>query len=201
MNIRCILLLASRSFFGFKVILAILAILSMMAAAPRVDAGESPVAANPADTAGVGGAPADHDMVAVGEPPAVAADGGDGDQPAPRSVRTIKGHVKGQDLRLAVHGGAVDRTRGGLKADDLMFAPGSTKVISKTKSHGTKQVYHSEGGSPFKKWNAALTQARHDLGFTGRFVPVGGQSAEGQRLLAAARALYNALQCDDAYPR
>ena len=153
----------------------------------RVAAGGSPVVVNLVDRA-VGGAP-DAAAVVVGEAPAA-----DGPPPQPRSVRTVKSHFKGQDLRVAVHGGAIDKTRGGLKQDDLMFKPGGTKVISKKKSRSCKQVYNHEGGSPFKRWNAACTQARHDLGFVGRWVPLGGQTADGQRLLAAARALYHAGQ-------
>ena len=138
----------------------------------------------------------DADPPAVGDPPMAEGEGDEQVPPhefEPLPLSRFK-NLKGQrEVRLAVHGGAVKSTRGGLERTDLMFKPGTTKVISIKKSTQTKQVYHDGGGSPLKRWNAAVSQARRELGFDveRRFVPVGGETISGQLLKMTAREIYD----------
>ena len=150
-----------------------------------------PPAAPPVPVAEAVGAPPAADGVppaAEGAPPAA----NDLEEVVPLSVRTLK-TMQGQDVRWAVFGGAVDQTRGGLKRTDLMQKPGTTKVISKQKSEESTTAFHHGGGSKLKLWNLAVKRAKDELGFTGRFVPIGGESADGKLLKARARILYAGL--------
>ena len=59
------------------------------------------------------------------------------------------------------------------------------KVVSKARSLASKRLLSKTVG----KWSKAVVAARKELGITG-FLPVGGKSAQGQALLARARAIY-----------
>ena len=68
-----------------------------------------------------------------------------------------------------------------------MKSPHTNKIVSKKKVARSCIMYQ---GSKLQLWNASVSQGRHVLNFEGRFVPVGGQSFDGRRLLWWTRAFY-----------
>ena len=97
--------------------------------------------------------------------------------------------LQGQAMRIAVFGGAWHSTSGGLKRCDLKLKVGSSRVISKKSSWASQRKYP---GSALHRWNMAVISARVNLRrhCDGRFVPVGGKTELGQRLLRLTRAHY-----------
>ena len=65
--------------------------------------------------------------------------------------------------------------------------PHTGTIVSKKLSLQMAVRYH---GSKLQRWNASVIRARIVLGYEGRFVPVGGRTVEGQRLLERARHFY-----------
>merc|ERR1712129_156040 len=80
--------------------------------------------------------------------------------------------------------GAREKTSGGLSKNDLLKNRGG-KIVSKKKSLRGKKSWR---GSKLETWNKALKKARVKLGLTG-FVPAGGNTPEGKKLLAEIRAI------------
>ena len=95
--------------------------------------------------------------------------------------------AKARATRRAVFEGAAPSTRRGLRQDDIdknKFG----RVVSKRVSHRKKHEY---GGSVLRRWNDAVKRARELLGneFRGRFVPCGGNTPDGWRLLETVRVI------------
>jgi len=80
--------------------------------------------------------------------------------------------------------GAREKTMGGLSKSDLQKNLRG-KVVSKKASSKAKKAFK---GSALEKFALACKEARTQLGLKG-FVPIGGKTAEGQRLLAKIRAI------------
>ena len=79
------------------------------------------------------------------------------------------------------------KTAGVLKKEHLIKSPHTGTIVSNKLSLQMAVRYQ---GSKLQLWNASVSQGRHVLGFEGRFVPVGGQSFDGRRLLWWTRAFY-----------
>ena len=105
----------------------------------------------------------------------------------PPVVRRPK--LSGQAMRIAVFGGAWHKTAGGLRREDLKLQVGSSRVISKRRSILAQRNYR---GSKLEAWNTAVTVARerYQDECRDRFVPVGGKTDLGQRLLRETRKWY-----------
>ena len=80
--------------------------------------------------------------------------------------------------RRQVLSGTAEKTRGGLSATSLKKNKAG-RIVSRKKSEQGKS----------RAWPKAVQAARKRLGLEG-FVPVGGSSAEGQKLLSLARRMY-----------
>merc|ERR1719350_132278 len=80
--------------------------------------------------------------------------------------------------------GAREKTTGGLSKDDLQKNRRGKTVSKKQSARGKK----SWKGSTLERMSTACKEARKKLGLTG-FVPMGGKTAEGQKLLAKVRAI------------
>jgi len=80
--------------------------------------------------------------------------------------------------RRQVLSGTAMKTRGGLSATSLKKNKAG-RIVSRKKSEQGKG----------RAWPKAVQAARKRLGLEG-FVPVGGSSAEGQKLLSLARRMY-----------
>merc|ERR1712154_41370 len=90
----------------------------------------------------------------------------------------------GKRAKAAVFRGGKEKTVGGLTKDKLVKSK-TGKVVSKAASAAAKKRW---ANGPLKKWCAAVQQARKELKITG-FCAVGGNSAEGKKLIARARAI------------
>ena len=122
---------------------------------------------------------------------ALAPDAADGGQlRAWRVQRRPK--LSGQAMRIAVYGGAWHKTTGGLRREDMKLKVGSSRVISKRQSLASQQKYR---GSKLHAWNTAVTIARERFNEEcyNRFVPMGGKTELGQRLLRETRKWYRKL--------
>jgi hypothetical protein len=80
--------------------------------------------------------------------------------------------------RRQVLSGKAKKTPGGLSATSLKKNKAG-RIVSRKKSEQSKS----------RAWPKAVQAARKRLGLQG-FVPVGGSSAEGQKLLSLARRMY-----------
>merc|ERR1712129_531857 len=80
--------------------------------------------------------------------------------------------------------GAREKTTGGLSQSDLQKTLRG-KVVSKKASSNAKKAYK---GSALEKFATACKEARKKLGLKG-FVPIGGKTPEGQKLLTKVRAI------------
>merc|ERR1711935_1018300 len=85
--------------------------------------------------------------------------------------------------RSSVLRGIKEKTKTGLKKDDLMRSK-TNKVVTKKKHAAGKKAYKN-----VEKFAKAVKAARKALGIKG-FVPIGGKSARGQALLKKTRSLY-----------
>ena len=94
---------------------------------------------------------------------------------------------RGQWARQAVLDGSRAKTAGGLKKEHLIKSPHTGVIVSKKLALQMGARYH---GSKLQRWNASVIRARIVLGYEGRFVPVGGRTVDGQRLLERARHFY-----------
>ena len=95
--------------------------------------------------------------------------------------------AKARAKRRAVLEEGAAPSRRGLRQDDIDKNKNG-RVVSKCVSQQKKQEY---GTSVLRRWNDAVKRARERLGndLHGRFVPCGGKSPEGQRLLETVRAI------------
>jgi len=94
---------------------------------------------------------------------------------------------RGQWARQAVLDGSRASTAGGLKKEHLIKSPHTGVITSKKLALQMMVRYR---GSKLERWNASVIRARIVLGYEGRFVPVGGRTVDGQRLLERARHFY-----------
>ena len=105
--------------------------------------------------------------------------------PLPRSDKCkIKGLVEKRRVFL----GLVKKTKGGLQAEDLsrkLTKGNPGRVVSTKRSKASLKLYE---GSKLQKWNAALKQARVQLGLE-TFVKV-GKGPNGEALLKETRRIY-----------
>ena len=124
------------------------------------------------------------------EAPAAGAPPAEAPEPEPEPGRVLRRpKLQGQAMRIAVYGGAWHSTGGGLKKEDMKLKVGSSRIISKKMSLAARRRYD---GSSLHRWNMAVIAARANLlrHCDGRFVPVGGKTELGQRLLRLTRAHY-----------
>ena len=91
-----------------------------------------------------------------------------------------------QYIRRKVLLGARKQTNGGLKREDLMLRRGH--VVAKRARLAAKA--RMLPGCKFCRWHTSFMLARRILGVKG-FVPCGGSSELGRRLLGFTRYLYN----------
>ena len=137
-----------------------------------------PATANPA-----GGAPPRAAAVIRRPAAAKAARGA-----PPPSVALVKRRLSSNayKTRVAVKRGAKAKTAGGLRSIDLWYPHSTGKVVSIVKQQQAKKQYV---GSKVQVWSQCVAEARVACGFHRRFVPVGGRTEEGQRLLETTRAI------------
>merc|ERR1719347_472313 len=85
--------------------------------------------------------------------------------------------------RASVLKGKKEKTKTGLKKEDLMKNKNG-KVVTKKSNAAGKKAYKN-----VEKFAKAVKAARKALKIQG-FVPIGGKTAQGQALLKKARSLY-----------
>ena len=88
-------------------------------------------------------------------------------------------------VRRKVLQGAKSKTRAGLTSADLERNRNGRAVSRKVR----QQSHARYEGAFLQRWNMAIRKAREILGYEGRFVPVGGSTPEGMRLLEYVRAI------------
>merc|ERR1719464_744440 len=103
---------------------------------------------------------------------------------AMKKVKKIGKVARGFGAKARVLKGAKEKTSGGLTKANLVKSK-SGKVVSKAASAASKKNFAK---SPLRKWCDATKQARKELKITG-FCAVGGNSADGKKLLAKVRAI------------
>ena len=89
-----------------------------------------------------------------------------------------------QRRRMQVMRGSKQSTKGGLRRGDLVINR-RHRAVSKRKSDVASAAFN---GSVFQKWNECCKRGRLALGFLPGFVPRGGQTEDGKKLLEFARA-------------
>ena len=91
-----------------------------------------------------------------------------------------------EKVRKQVIGGQLDKTRSGLRTQDLKYSRHTGKVIARQRSTVSASSYP---GSQLELWNSCVKEARQKLGITG-FCAIKGKTVEGKRLYQTAKALY-----------
>jgi hypothetical protein len=95
-----------------------------------------------------------------------------------KAMKKVSKIAKGKGARAAVFRGSMEKTQGGLTKDSLMKNKRG-KIVSKKLSDIGNINY--ENISP---WTKALLLARKNYFDDPKFIPCGGQTDEGKRLLA-----------------
>eukprot|EP00929_Paragymnodinium_shiwhaense_P103301 TRINITY_DN666_c0_g1_i2.p3 TRINITY_DN666_c0_g1~~TRINITY_DN666_c0_g1_i2.p3 ORF type:complete len:147 (+),score=70.03 TRINITY_DN666_c0_g1_i2:63-503(+) len=96
--------------------------------------------------------------------------------------------ARGKRAKAAVLSGRKEKTSSGLKKTDLKKSK-TGRIVSVKKSAVAKKNF---AGSALQKWGVCTKKARKELGFEGKFVPLGGKTRDGKALLARTRELYEA---------
>ena len=101
-----------------------------------------------------------------------------------RMKKRVSKVAKGKRQKSSVFRGTKEKTSGGLKKTDLIRNKRG-KVVSRKQSTRSRT---SKGGRVIARWGVQTKQARRQLGIKG-FCPVGGKTAQGQKLLRQVRSI------------
>ena len=92
--------------------------------------------------------------------------------------------AKGKRQKRSVFMGRKVRTQGGLKKHDLKMNRRG-RIVSIKQSKAARKKWEKNG---LKNWSIAVQKARKKLNIQG-FVPIGGRSNEGKKLLKTVKSL------------
>jgi hypothetical protein len=100
-----------------------------------------------------------------------------------KAMKKVSKIAKGKGARAAVFRGSKEMTQGRLTKDSLMKNKRGKIVSKKLSAIGNKNYKN------ISAWTKALLLARKNFGYR-TFIPCGGQTAEGKRLLAYTLFIY-----------
>ena len=101
-----------------------------------------------------------------------------------RKMKRVSTIQKGKRGKNSVFRGRKVRTSGGLKKSDLKMNKRG-KVVSAKQSKASRKQWEKNG---LKQWAEAVGKQRKKLHLVG-FVPIGGRSNEGKKLLKTVKSL------------